>query len=215
MATVFMTGGTGYLGRALISPLLRRGHSLLALARARSVAKLPDGCTPVIGDPLMRETFAGKIAPADTFVQLVGTPHPAPWKGAQFRAVDRVSALASIAAAKDAGVRHFVYVSVAQPAPIMRDYLAVRAECEAALRASGMPATVLRPWYILGPGHWWPYALIPIYRVMERIPSTAAGARRLGLVTRGQMVAALVQAVEEPVDKGVQILDVPQILLNE
>ena len=212
---VFVTGGTGYLGRALMPALLARGHHVLALARAQSVAKLPNGCTPVIGDPLLRETFANKIAPADTFVQLVGTPRPAPWKGEAFRAVDRVSALASIAAAKSAGIRHFIYVSVAQPAPIMRDYLAVRAAGEAALRASGMAATVLRPWYILGPGHRWPDALIPFYRVMERIPSTAAGARRLGLVTLRQMVGALVQAVEQPVDKGVQILDVPQILKHE
>jgi len=215
MASVFVTGGTGYLGRALIPALLERGHAVRVLARPSSAAKLPNRCTPVIGDPLVRETFAGHIEPADTFIQLVGTPHPAPWKGEQFRAVDRVSALASIAAAKEAGIRHFVYVSVAQPAPIMRDYLAVRAECEAALRASGMPATILRPWYILGPGHWWPSALIPFYRVMERITSTAVGARRLGLVTLRQMVAALVQAVEQPVDKGVQVLDVPKILKHE
>jgi hypothetical protein len=42
------------------------------------------------------------------------------------------------------------------------------------------------------------------------LPSTREGARRLGLVTRGQMVAALVGAVEAPA-AGVHIVEVPDI----
>jgi hypothetical protein len=73
-----------------------------------------------------------------------------------------------------------------------------------------MNATILRPWYILGPGHRWPYALLPMYRLMELLPSTRAGARRLGLVTLAQMTRGLVQAVENPCC-GVRIVEVPQI----
>ncbi|MGC4097629.1 MAG: hypothetical protein QM706_10970 [Nitrospira sp.] len=74
-------------------------------------------------------------------------------EGAEFRAIDLISGLAAIDAAKHIGVDHFVYVSVAHPAPIMKEYIAVRSECEAALLISGLSATILRPWYILGPGH--------------------------------------------------------------
>jgi uncharacterized protein YbjT (DUF2867 family) len=35
----------------------------------------------------------------------------------------------------------------------MKAYIEVHAECEALVRQSGMNATILRPWYILGPGH--------------------------------------------------------------
>ena len=73
-----------------------------------------------------------------------------------------------------------------------------------------MPATVLRPWYVLGPGHRWPYALLPIYKLCEWLPATRAGARRLGLVTLKQMVAALVRAVEHPTS-GFEVVDVPGI----
>jgi uncharacterized protein YbjT (DUF2867 family) len=75
---------------------------------------------------------------------------------------------------------------------------------------SGMNATILRPWYVLGPGHRWPYFLVPIYKLMEFLPSTREGATRLGLVTRPQMVRALVEAVEAPAT-GVRIVEVPQI----
>jgi len=212
MATrdVFVTGGTGYLGRRLIPRLLARGHRVRALARPGAEGRLHPACTIVRGNALDRTTFAAQIAPADTFVQLVGVPHPSPRKAAQFRAVDRVSGLESVAAAPGAGVRHFVYVSVAQPAGMMQDYIAVRAEVEAALRASGLDATILRPWYVLGPGHRWPCLLLPLYWLMERIPSRRDAARRLGLVTLAQMVDALVDAVEAPA-AGVRVWAVPEI----
>ena len=53
---------------------------------------------------------------------------------------------------------------------MMHAYIAVRMEGEAMIRAAGLNATILRPWYVLGPGHWWPVALLPAYWVMERIP---------------------------------------------
>ena len=114
-------------------------------------------------------------------------------------------------AARRAGVQHFVYVSVAHPAPVMRAYIAVREEGEALVKSSGIRATILRPWYVLGPGHYWPSVLIPVYAVLRMIPSTRAGAERLGLVTRGQMIAALVHAIETPPSESLRILEVPQI----
>jgi uncharacterized protein YbjT (DUF2867 family) len=207
---IFITGGTGYVGRALIEKLLGRGHEVRALVRRGSEGKLPAVAEAVAGDPLDESSFAGRVAPSDTFVQLVGVAHPSPAKAKEFREIDLVSGRASVNAARAAGVRHFVYVSVAQPAPVMQDYQAVRAEVEGLLRESGVPATVLRPWYVLGPGHRWPYALVPFYWVMERLPSKRETALRLGLVTREQMIAALVRAVEEP-STDFRVVTVPEI----
>lgn len=185
-----------------------------ALVRPGSEGKLPPGATAVAGDAVRAETFAAAVAPAKTFVQLVGVAHPSPGKAAAFRSVDLASLRESVEAAVGAGVQHFVYLSVAQPAPaIMKEYAAVRAEGEAIVRATGMRATFLRPWYVLGPGHRWPYLLVPAYFVFERLPGTRDAARRIGLVTLPQMVAALVRAVENPPDDGVRvrIVEVPGI----
>ena len=103
----------------------------------------------------------------------------------------------------------FVYVSVAQPAPVMRAYQAARAEAERVLLASGLHHTIVRPWYVLGPGHRWPHALRPAYWVLERLPATRDTARRLGLVTIDQMVGALVDAVENAA--AARVMEVPEI----
>jgi len=207
---VFVTGGTGYMGTRLIERLLGHGHEVRALARPGSERRLPSGCVAVQGNALDRTSYAGKIAPADTFVQLVGVAHPSPAKAEEFRRIDLPSGLGAIRAAADSGIRHFVYVSVAHPAPMMHAYIAVRTECEAAIAAAGLNATILRPWYVLGPGHRWPYLLLPFYRLAEFFPKTREGAQRLGLVTLEQMLSALTFAVENPV-KGRRIMGVPQI----
>jgi len=207
---VFVTGASGYMGRALTAALLRRGHDVRALARRQSVQHIPAGAQTVVGNALEPETFADAVAPADTLVHLVGTPHPSPAKAASFRAVDLPSVEAALAAARAARIAHFVYLSVAQPAPVMQAYIAVRQEGEARIQASGFAATILRPWYVLGPGHRWPYFLVPFYALAERLPPLRETALRLGLVTIGQMVNALVASIERG-PQGVRILDVPAI----
>jgi uncharacterized protein YbjT (DUF2867 family) len=198
------------MGRNLIAELLRRKYQIRALVRPGSERKLPPGCTVITGNALDKNSFASQIAPAETFVQLVGVTHPNPAKKDEFRAIDLGSAKAAIEAAQEAGIKNFVYVSVAQPAPIMKFYIEVRAESEKMVRESGMNATILRPWYVLGPGRRWPLILKPVYWLMEQIPATRKSAQRLGMVTLEQLVAALAHAVENPA-KGVRILEVPDI----
>jgi uncharacterized protein YbjT (DUF2867 family) len=207
---VFVAGGTGYIGRHLLPSLVERGHRVHALARAGSESRVPAGCEVIVGDPFDRRTFADRLAQCDTFVQLVGVPHPSPSKAQQFLDIDLRSARESIAAAAGRPSMHFVYVSVAQPAPVMRAYQEARRQAEDALVASGLTRTIVRPWYVLGPGHRWPYALLPIYAVLEKLPSTRDSARRLGLITRRQMVAALVDAVENPPARE-RLIEVPEI----
>jgi uncharacterized protein YbjT (DUF2867 family) len=207
---VFVAGGTGYIGRRLLPLLLTRGHRVRALARSGSESRVAAGCEVTIGDPLDRRTFTDAIVPCDTFVQLVGVPHPSPRKAQQFIDIDLRSARESIAAAREQRVAHFIYVSVAQPAPAMRAYQEARHLAEEALAAAGLTRTIVRPWYVLGPGHRWPYLLLPVYAALEALPSTRDTARRLGLVTLPQMVATLVDAVEHP-PAVERLVEVPEI----
>ena len=85
---VFITGASGFMGRHLIPELLRRGHEVRALVRKGSERKLPAGCEAVLGDPLDGASYAHRIAPCDTFVQLVGVSHPNPARTEEFRAID-------------------------------------------------------------------------------------------------------------------------------
>ncbi|HXB75547.1 MAG TPA: NAD(P)H-binding protein [Candidatus Acidoferrales bacterium] len=213
MASVFITGASGFMGRRLSAALLQRGHRVRGLVRRGSQNRLAPGCEGVMGDPLDAAGYRDSVAGCDTLVHLVGVSHPSPAKAAQFRTVDLASARQAIAAAVDTGVQHFVYVSVAHPAPIMKEYIAARSDAEAALRDSRLNATVLRPWYVLGPGRRWPLILLPAYWLLGALPATRESAQRLGLVTVTQMIAAMALAVERPAS-GVRILEVPQIRVN-
>jgi uncharacterized protein YbjT (DUF2867 family) len=208
---IFLTGGTGYIGTRLIPRLLARGHAVTAFVRPGSERKLPTGARILTGDPLAAEPLRAALAGQDTWIQLIGTPHPGPHKAAQFQAIDLRAVRAMAEALPGSPIRHAIYLSVAHPAPLMRAYIRVRSEGEARLRMTGAACTFLRPWYVLGPGHRWPAVLIPVYSLLERIPATRAGALRLGLVTLDQMLTALIRAVESAPPVEPRIVDVPAI----
>ena len=209
---ILITGGTGYIGQHVIPLLIARGHRVRVLARQSSLARVPAGAMAAIGDALNEDSIASVLRPGDTVIHLIGTPHPSPTKADQFDRVDLMSIRCTVGAAKRVGIDHLVYVSVAQPAPVMAHYLWVRSLGEAMIREAQISATILRPWYVLGPGHWWPKAILPLYKIAELFPPTRATAQRLGLVTIEEFVKALVRAVEDPPRAGHQrLLDVPAI----
>jgi uncharacterized protein YbjT (DUF2867 family) len=207
---IFLTGGTGFLGRSIAAELLRRGHRVRALVRPGSESRVVQGCEVVHGDALQADTYTANIEAADTFVHLVGVAHPSPSKTAEFRAIDLASCREAVRAAQREGVPHFVYLSVARPAPMMREYQAVRAEGEWMIMEAGIRASFVRPWYVLGPGRRWPVVLKPFYALAQLFPPTREGATRLALVTLEQMTQTLAWAVENP-PKQLQIFGPPQI----
>ncbi len=85
---VFVTGGTGYLGRLLIDALLARDYPVHALVRPGSEARLPSRAVAVTGDALDAASFAAAVPKQATVVHLVGTPQPNPSKAAEFQRVD-------------------------------------------------------------------------------------------------------------------------------
>lgn len=200
MSTVFITGATGYMGTRLINELNKEGvHTIKALVRKQSEHKLPPGCEAVYGDALNAATYQDEVKGADVFVHLVGVAHPSPAKKEQFRKIDLVSVQEAAKAAAHAGVAHFIYLSVSMyPIKIMKDFQQARAEGEELLLSMGMQTSFLRPWYVLGPGHWWPLVLKPFFLIAKLIPSKREAAQHLDTVTIKQMIAALKYAIGHP-----------------
>jgi len=209
---VFITGGTGYLGRRLIPLLIQRGYTVKALTRRGSEHKLPADCTAITRDPFNAGTFVQDIEQGSTFIQLLGVSHPGPSKKNLFYKIDYASAKVSAGAAEQAACQHFVYVSVAQtPTSVMHDYQVCRAECEKMIRQSSLKTSIIRPWYIIGPGHYWPLFFLPLFKLLEFIPKTSAKAKSLRLVYLKQMLDALVYAVENPPTEAVRIFEIDHI----
>jgi uncharacterized protein YbjT (DUF2867 family) len=197
LKTIFITGGTGYIGTRLIKKLIEHGHEVIALVRSGSENKVPVGARVVTGNPFYASSFHNFIPENSVYVQLLGVSHPSPKKKELFRKVDLVSVKASANAAANAKVSHFVYVSVSMsPSKIMKDYQEVRKEGEAYCLSKNLNCTFIRPWYVLGPGHWWPVLLLPFYGIAELVPLWKQAARAKGLVTIGQMIQTLIDVIK-------------------
>lgn len=214
MKTVFLTGGTGYMGSRLIRLLLQRSHEVIVLVRKGSEHKVASGAKAVIADPFDAASFQHLVPSGAVFVQLLGVPHPSPRKKELFYRIDLPSVKASANAAAVAGASHFVYVSVAMTeSRIMKDFQQVRKEGEACVRATGIPCTFIRPWYVLGPGHWWPLLLLPLYGIAALLPAWRQKAKAFGLVTIGQMVRTLLSVIDsEP--SGLRLVEIDGIRSN-
>src|SRR5262245_21466769 len=72
MATVFVCGGTGFIGEVLLRALLSDGHRVRALARSeRSAARVKDlGGEPVSGDLLVKGPWQEAARTAECVVHL-------------------------------------------------------------------------------------------------------------------------------------------------
>jgi uncharacterized protein (TIGR01777 family) len=66
---VFVTGATGFIGRALCAALQARGDSVVTLSRS---GKAPPGCEAVTGDPTHAGLWQSQVARCDGVVHLAG-----------------------------------------------------------------------------------------------------------------------------------------------
>jgi uncharacterized protein YbjT (DUF2867 family) len=186
--SLVVTGATGYLGRPVTALAIERGQRGRAFVRPGSESRVAAGAAVTTGDPFASDALAWAFARGDTLVHLIGTPRPSPSKARQFLDVDLVSIRAAATAAVQAGIAHIDYVSVAQPAPVMRAHVAARKEGESLVHATAYPRRSC--------------ALVRA-RAGPQV-AIRAGAERLGPVTHGQMMAALMSAVERrPARAGV------------
>lgn len=146
--TVLVAGATGSLGRGVCEALSRRGGRVRALVRRPSI-QLPHADEQVLGDGLKPGTLGAAVEGVDTVFSCMGAPIMPTLAGgrAGFEAVDTVGNLNLLEAAQKAGVKRFVYVSVAGGEGSLADLAYVRAHERVvqALRSSSLEHAVVRP----------------------------------------------------------------------
>ncbi|WP_327313773.1 SDR family oxidoreductase [Streptomyces sp. NBC_01235] len=126
MTTILVTGGSGTLGRLVTERLRADGHEVRVLSRHTE---------PYAVD--LREGGAGldaAVAGVDTIVHCASTP----------RGGDEQAAANLIAAAREAGVRHLVYISIVGVDRVPFGYYRAKLAVERLVQESGLGWTVLR-----------------------------------------------------------------------
>jgi UDP-glucose 4-epimerase len=143
-----VTGGTGFVGQAVLDEAGRRGLRVMALARREQQPR--QGVEWLRGDLADSEALAALVSGADAVLHIAGvvnTPDPT---GFHLGNVAGTEAL--VAAASHAGVKRFVFVSsLAAREPHLSRYGRSKAHAEAVVEASGLDWTIVRPPAIYGP----------------------------------------------------------------
>jgi dihydroflavonol-4-reductase len=113
--SVFLTGGTGFLGRAIVAELVAAGRPVRALARSDTAAETLGalGAEPVRGDVLDPASLEAGVAGCEVAYHVAGAnafclPDPSP-----LYEVNVAGSRAVVLAAAATGVRRLVYTSSA------------------------------------------------------------------------------------------------------
>jgi uncharacterized protein YbjT (DUF2867 family) len=148
---IAVTGGSGFVGSHVVRALSQAGHEVLVLARGKKRRPRRAGVTFVRADLTDSAPLVDVFAGCDAVINLVAIIRE---RGRQtFDRLNRESAERVAEAAHQAGVPHLIHQSANGVDPDPRyPYLASKWAGEQAVRASGVPFTVLRPSTIFGPG---------------------------------------------------------------
>jgi nucleoside-diphosphate-sugar epimerase len=193
---VALTGASGYIGSRLSERLVRAGHEVVALDRDPSPRQL--AARLVRCDLTEPAAYADALRGIDLICHLAAAKGDWGISDAEYRRDNLLATDALLAAARRAGVRHWIFystVSVLGPSGLALDeqaphrpanaYGATKAECEALLERyvredAGARVVVIRPSVVYGPENPWN---TNIFRLID-----AVHRRRFVMIGRGQEV---------------------------
>lgn len=203
---VFVTGATGFVGRALVRQLREAGHSMRLLARHRHSPQLQEaisrwGAEVHSGNVLKPPTLEGALDGMDAVVHLVGIIAEA--GGNTFERVHADGTRHMVAAAQQAGVKRFIHMSAlgTRPGAASR-YHQSKWAAEELVRRSGLEFTIFRPSLIYGPGDQFINLFAKIARWSPVVPLLGNPRARFQPVAVEAVAAAFVRSLAEPRSVG-------------
>lgn len=211
---ILVTGGTGFVGAAAVRELARRGEPVAVLSRdAKKVAeRFPDLAVEarqgdVTDAGSLRPAFEGIDAVIDC-VQFPNSPMENKRKGWTFEQIDFQGTVAQVAAAQEAGVRRYVYVSGAGAArDAAKHWFVFKWRAEEAVRASGMAHVIFRTTWVYGPEDAALNRFLALARWLPFVPTFGDGRQPMQPIFVDDVGRLLADAVEPPAGGDNQTFD--------
>jgi uncharacterized protein YbjT (DUF2867 family) len=201
MSVLAITGGTGFVGKRVIDLALRRGHQLRALTRRPQPER--DGVNWVTGALDTPDALAELVRGADAVIHIAGVVNASDRAG--FIQGNVAGTKAVLAAAASGGVRRFVHVSsLSAREPQLSQYGWSKAEGDAAVQASGLDWSIVRPPAIYGPGD---HEMLEMFRLAKRgvVPLPPAG--RFSTIHVDDLAALLIALSQSAGDRAIHEAD--------
>jgi len=149
MSKIAITGATGFVGQATLDAALHKAMKVRALTRRPASPR--DGVEWISGALDNTGSLQELVQGCDAVIHIAGLTNT-PNVG-RFEAANVTGTANLIAAAKEAGVPRFVFVSsLAAREPSLSEYGASKARAEALVQDSGLNWTIVRPPGVYGPG---------------------------------------------------------------
>jgi NADH dehydrogenase len=212
MATVLVTGATGFVGRHLIPVLLAGDHRVVALVRTATDGELvvgrlaPERRAAVetrIGDVTRPATLGPALAGVDAVVHLVAIPRDF-HGGADLRLINTEGTRAVVAAMEAAGVRRLIHMGAmgVEDVPDLH-YASSKAKAEALVRASSLDWTILKPSLQFGEGDGFFNIIAGLVRLSPGIvPVPGDGTSRFQPIHVDDVAAVTVRCLAGPATVG-------------
>ncbi|WP_066651009.1 MULTISPECIES: NAD-dependent epimerase/dehydratase family protein [Sphingomonas] len=195
-----ITGGTGFVGGALIDAAVAAGHQVKALARRPQPAR--DGVSWIAGALDQPETLATLASGAEAVIHAAGVVNAPDRAG--FVEGNITGTRAMLAAAQAAGVARFVHVSsLAAREPTLSTYGWSKAEAEAAVAAAPLDWVMVRPPGVYGPGD---REMLDLFRA-ARFGIGIAPAGRISLIEVSDLARLLLALATKPTPRTIYEAD--------
>lgn len=165
MATILVTGGTGFVGSFVVPCLREHGHAIRLLVRdpSRRPAHAWAGVEVVVGDVTVPATLRPALDGVDTAVHLVAIIRER--GGATFERLNFQATVNVVDAAKAAGARRFLHMSAnGVRADARYPYFDTKFRAQEYVSSSGLDHTIFQPAVIFGPGDGFVNALADLVR---------------------------------------------------
>ena len=205
MKRVFVTGGTGFVGKAVIRALQAHGILVRCLVRAGSEADLKgfEAIERVPGDVLVPKGIAESMQGCRAVIHLVGIIREHPASGVVFERLHSQATANIVAAAQEAGVHRYLQMSALGVRPEARSrYHRTKWEAEESVRRSGLDWTIFRPSLIYGRGDGSVSMLAAMIRRLPVVPVLGDGRFRLQPVAVEQVAEGFARALDQPATIG-------------
>jgi uncharacterized protein YbjT (DUF2867 family) len=149
---VFVTGGSGFVGSAVIEELLSHGYEVHALLRHGTLGDLENRVKTFHGDLFDASVLDAGMAGCDAVIHLVGIIAEKPAKGVTFERIHVEGTRAVVEATKRAKVGRYVQMSALGTRPKAEsEYHQTKYRAEEIVRTSALEWTIIRPSMIHGP----------------------------------------------------------------